>query len=483
MANVNEAPLELADQQSSSPFIKVRYIQVVLLFFMLGISFSIRICLSVAIVAMTSNSTSSNPDVPYYDWGNSNIILSSFYWSYAILQFVAGNFVHWFGTKKLILVSIFANSVTCALIPLAAKCAGANGVMVLRVIQGLFQGFLLPCMNGVLGRWLPPTELSYLTSIVFSGYQVGAIASTVITGYFSASHWGWPAAFYLFAALGFVWCIFWAFLSAETPATHPSITKEERKYIEHSLGQQDDHLIGKKSIPWSAILKSVPYWAIIIAAIGESWSTTFLSAELPSYLSYAIGLDIQESSLFSAAPVVGALIGCLCYSPIAGYAIKKGYITTINSRRFFQGFSMFSVSIGFLLLPYIVDRTIIAVVLIGSTTAGAAVIGGHIINHLDLSPRYAAILSGISNGIGQLIAIFAPILVHFIVTDQTDARLWGYTFVLSAIVGISTTIFFIWFCSGERQWWDEVDKKRYEASTETPLPEYGKTNPAFSGET
>ncbi|ENN79787.1 hypothetical protein YQE_03843, partial [Dendroctonus ponderosae] len=179
-------------------------------------------------------------------------------------------------------------------IPLAAKCAGANGVMVLRVIQGLFQGFLLPCMNGVLGRWLPPTELSYLTSIVFSGYQVGAIASTVITGYFSASHWGWPAAFYLFAALGFVWCIFWAFLSAETPATHPSITKEERKYIEHSLGQQDDHLIGKKSIPWSAILKSVPYWAIIIAAIGESWSTTFLSAELPSYLSYAIGLDIQE---------------------------------------------------------------------------------------------------------------------------------------------------------------------------------------------
>lgn len=92
---------------------------------------------------------------------------------------------------------------------------------------------------------------------------------------------------------------------------------------------------------------------------------------------------------------------------------------------------MFSLSIGFLVLPHIEDRTIIAVVLIGATTAGAAVIGGHIINHLDLSPRYAAILSGISNGVGQLIAIFAPILVHFIVTDEVSIdRKTVYSYII-----------------------------------------------------
>lgn len=42
--------------------------------------------------------------------------------------------------------------------------------------------------------------------------------------------------------------------------------------------------------------KSLPYWAIIVAAVGESWSSTFLNAELPSYLSYAVGLDITDVS-------------------------------------------------------------------------------------------------------------------------------------------------------------------------------------------
>lgn len=44
--------------------LKIRYIQLILLFFMLVICISLRLGISVAIIAMTSNSTSSNPDVP-----------------------------------------------------------------------------------------------------------------------------------------------------------------------------------------------------------------------------------------------------------------------------------------------------------------------------------------------------------------------------------------------------------------------------------
>lgn len=46
-------------------------------------------------------------------------------------------------------------------------------------------------------------------------------------------------------------------------------------------------------------MKSLPYWAVIIGAIGESWTSTFLAVELPSYLSYAVGLNIEDvSSIF-----------------------------------------------------------------------------------------------------------------------------------------------------------------------------------------
>lgn len=69
------------------------------------------------------------------------------------------------------------------------------------------------------------------------------MVSTIVTGYLSASSWGWPSAFYIFAALGLVWCIFWWWLSAESPSVHSSISMAERLYIEKSLGQQDDHLV------------------------------------------------------------------------------------------------------------------------------------------------------------------------------------------------------------------------------------------------
>lgn len=64
-----------------------------------------------------------------------------------------------------------------------------------------------------------------------------------ITGYISASWLGWPFSFYLFGIFGIVWCVFWVIFSADRPATHTSISLEERRYIEQSLGQAEEENI------------------------------------------------------------------------------------------------------------------------------------------------------------------------------------------------------------------------------------------------
>lgn len=48
----------------SVPGLGIRHLQIALLFFLLAIAYGMRITLSVAVVAMTDNTTSSNPDVP-----------------------------------------------------------------------------------------------------------------------------------------------------------------------------------------------------------------------------------------------------------------------------------------------------------------------------------------------------------------------------------------------------------------------------------
>lgn len=45
-------------------------------------------------------------------------------------------------------------------------------------------------------------------------------------------------------------------------------------------------------------------------------------------------------------------------------------------------------------------------------------ISGYNVNHLDIAPRYASILMGLSNGIGTLAGIFCPIAIDFLTENK-----------------------------------------------------------------
>lgn len=46
---------------------------------------------------------------------------------------------------------------------------------------------------------------------------------------------GWPSIFYVFGAIGTVWCIAFLLWVYEDPEKHPSISEDEKKYILSSL--------------------------------------------------------------------------------------------------------------------------------------------------------------------------------------------------------------------------------------------------------
>uniref|UniRef100_T1HDV7 Major facilitator superfamily (MFS) profile domain-containing protein n=1 Tax=Rhodnius prolixus TaxID=13249 RepID=T1HDV7_RHOPR len=69
-------------------------------------------------------------------------------------------------------------------------------------------------------------------------FNLSAAASTGILSLFGAlaqSAGGWPSIFYVSALLTLLWTISWAWLAADSPATHKTISSEEKMYIETSL--------------------------------------------------------------------------------------------------------------------------------------------------------------------------------------------------------------------------------------------------------
>lgn len=57
-----------------------------------------------------------------------------------------------------------------------------------------------------------------------------------VSGALATSSAGWPSIFYIFGACGIIWSVVWLFVGANSPATHPRIAEDEKKYIESSLG-------------------------------------------------------------------------------------------------------------------------------------------------------------------------------------------------------------------------------------------------------
>lgn len=73
-----------------------------------------------------------------------------------------------------------------------------------------------------------------------SGSQVGTVIMTAISGILASSSLGWPSIFYISGSAGVVWSVLWFFYGSNSPAECPTISEEERDFIEKSLQQKKD---------------------------------------------------------------------------------------------------------------------------------------------------------------------------------------------------------------------------------------------------
>lgn len=69
---------------------------------------------------------------------------------------------------------------------------------------------------------------------------------------------------------------------AESPAEDRRISKEELRYIEESLGTNNNNKRLKH--PWKSFITSGAVWAIIVSHFSENWGFYTLLTQLPKFL-------------------------------------------------------------------------------------------------------------------------------------------------------------------------------------------------------
>ncbi|XP_039595282.1 sialin isoform X1 [Polypterus senegalus] len=471
-----------------------------LMFLGFGMVYALRVNLSVAMVAMvngtapqpvdnstylavcpdhsTDNSSNTSREtlrVQQFQWDSTTqgVILSSFFYGYILTQVPGGYLAGYFGGKLFLGLGVLVTAVLTLLTPLAASL-GVPYLVILRALEGFGEGVTYPAMNAMWAKWAPPLERSRLMTFSGTGGSFGSFVALPITGFICHSL-GWAYVFYIFGKLfstgaaGCIWALLWFCLVTDEPLSHPRISKQERDHITSSVGLQ-----GKChgwTLPFLSMLTSLPLWAIIIAHFCINWSFYTLLTTLPSYMSQVLHFSIKENGFLSAVPYFTSWVMSIICGQLADRMRERRIASTTFVRKMFTVIGSLLPAAFFIATAFIdCDYVAAMVFLTVSSTLIAANSAGFSINHIDIAPRYAGVLLGITNTFGTLPGMIAPTVVGYL-TAQNALAGWKIVFYISAAILTFGGVFYTAFGSGEPQVWSKgipEGKQRDQKSITSP---------------
>ncbi|NXA24540.1 S17A4 protein, partial [Ibidorhyncha struthersii] len=450
----------------------------------LFMAYVLRVSLSIAIVAMTNSShphgwSGSAPhgsypgfaqdvsgkqmqiteicfpgSAPVYDWSaeTQGIILSSFFYGYSLTQALGGYCSGLFGGKPVLGSGLLLSSMLTLLVPRAAEL-GVSFLIGLQVLLGLAEGVIFPAQYTLWAKWAPPLERGRLMNIADAGCTFGTFIALLVAGIICQSL-GWPFVFYIFGGIGCAWCLCWFLLVYEDPAHHPWISAREQEYIVSSLAHQGSS--HSRSLPLVAMAKSLPLWAITIACFCTDWLFYMLLTSMPMFLSNVLHFDLRENGLLSSLPYVGNGLGHILAGLLADFLLARRVLGTAAIRKLFSALGMLLPAAFLVAVPYVGSSTVVVVLLTLALTIISMTGAGININHIDIAPRYAGFLLGITNTFGIVAGIIAPTTVGLLISQDLQTG-WRNAFFVSAALNLFGLIFYIDFGSGTIQEWARED--------------------------
>lgn len=384
------------------------------------------------------------------------IILSSFFWGYVILQIPGGFLSQRFGGKRVMLFAVIWTSIFTAVTPVIAN-TGPYWLIGCRFLEGLVEGVTYPTLQSMIGRWIPPNEISLLVPFVFSGSMVGTILGQLVSGPLCESSWGWPSAFYISAVAGLLWSIPWIFLVTDSPEKNSRISPDELAYITHYLGQGTQEMSNRRGVPWCGILTDRAVWALVLVVGAGNWIFYVLLTCLPQYMSDVLHFTITNNGILSSVPYMFAIPVILISGHISDKVIAKGYMRRIYVRKLHAcpGFLAVSACLFIVtLVPCNATFTIILLVVTLCVYNFACVGTGP--NPSEVSPEYCGIILGIANTMGTISGILAPYVADYMTPNGTIEE-WNNVLYLGSALGIFASVMFGLFASSTSRVWHVVE--------------------------
>ncbi|XP_065843594.1 vesicular glutamate transporter 3-like [Oscarella lobularis] len=465
----------LIARKRSTGCIPTRYVLAILGHIGFANVYALRVNLSVAIIDMKDQ----------YGWSSTTegLILSSFFFGYIFTQVPGGWLAERYGGKWVMGLGCLGTVVLSVLTPLAAHY-GLGYLIALRVLEGIGEGVTFPAMHSMWSHWAPPYERTILTTLCYTGAWMGNIIAFPLSGvlaqhgFVSEGH-RWPSIFYVFGAVGFLWCIAWFFLVHSYPSTHPRISTEERNFIESSIPQKTEVAV---PTPWRAIMTSPAFWSVIVSHLCNNWAAYTLLTNMPTFFKDVHHIGIMKGGIFSALPYVVIVIVIPSGGTLTDFMRRTKILSTTQARKLMNCLGQILPAVFLIGTGFASSQALAVVLLAISVGFNGLSYSGFNVNHLDIAPRFAGTLMGITNTAGTVSGIVAPYVAGALASAPSGTHVlaeeWRNVFYLGAEIQIFGALIFLILGSGEEQWWANGTSMPESQTSSLSLP-HGKVQRDF----
>ncbi|HEU0176325.1 MAG TPA: MFS transporter [Blastocatellia bacterium] len=354
------------------------------------------------------------------------ILLSAFFWSYALMQIPMGWLADRINLRWLYAGAFAAWSVAQGLMGLAETM---TMLITLRILLGIGESIYLPGGSKVVSLLFTAKERGLPSGIFDFGTRTGLVLEGLIVPW-CLYHYGWRRTFLIVGFSGLLWLIPWLLA---TP-----------RRLQGNGGSKSAGGASPATVQQlRSVLRSRNLLGICLGFFCFDYYWYLLVTWLPDYLVTVRHLTVLKAGFYSSLPFFVFGVSEPIGGWIADRLVRKGWDET----RTRKAVVTVAFATGLLLIPAAIVRSPGAAValIIGGSLVGLATGNLLVILQSCAPPNDIGLWTGVENFVGNLAGILAPLATGFLI-NWTGSYFPG--FALAAIVLVAGLISY-WFIVGE----------------------------------
>ncbi|QCP53990.1 MFS transporter [Trinickia violacea] len=328
------------------------------------------------------------------------LLLSGFFWTYALMQMPFGWFVDRVGARIALPLAVGWWSLFTALTAGASSVAAMFGC---RLMLGVGEAGAYPSCAKLVSQWFRPEQRALATSLFDSGSRVGSAVSIPLIALI-VSTMGWKAAFVLTGLLGVIWVLGWLVVYRNPD--------EDASAHAEALTSKD----AGGDVTWASLFRHRTMWGMMLGFFCLNFAIYFFITWFPSYLVETRGFSLKSLGTLGMIPALMAIPSGWLGGWVSDAIYRRGWSLTAARKTCMVGGMLMSSTIT---LSAFTSNTWLMLAFFGiayGSLAFAAASIWALPGDVAPTPRHVASIGGIqnfaSNLAGIVITTFTGLMVQ-----------------------------------------------------------------------